>query len=88
MVDPKLVDFNQVPKKFCDGAIGAVNKEIFFFALTSGNTIDAFATSPQIMKSIQMWMSKQVEDYEKRFGVINMDQESPIKVTDVKGSAE
>lgn len=87
MVDPTKIDFNQVPKKFCDGAVGAYGKELFSFALTSGNTLDSFATTPQIMKSITLWMSKQLQDYEKQFGEIDMTPaqiQSPIQISDLK----
>jgi len=87
MVDPTKIDFNQVPKKFFDGAVGAYGKELFSFALTSGNTLDSFATTPQIMKSITLWMSKQLQDYEKQFGEIDMTPaqiQSPIQISDLK----
>lgn len=86
MIDPKKIDFNQIPKKFCDGAIGAYGKDIFTFAFTSGNNLDSFATTPQIMKSIAGWMNGQVERYEKQFGVIDMTPpqiQSPIQVADL-----
>ena len=86
MIDPTKIDINQLPKKFCDGAIGAYGKEVFSFALTSGNNLDSFATTPQIMKSIAVWMDKQVKDYEKQFGEIDMTPsqiESPIQMADL-----
>lgn len=86
MVDPTKVNMNQLPKKFIDGAIGAHGKELFSFALTSGNNLDSFATTPQIMKSIASWMTKQVENYEKQFGVIDMTPPkvvSPLQISDL-----
>lgn len=86
MIDPKKVDFNQLPKKFCDGAIGAYGKEIFSFAIASGNSIDCFATTPQIMKSIANWAMSQVQNYEKQFGEIDMTPpqiQSPIQIADL-----
>jgi hypothetical protein len=86
MIDPSKIDFNQIPKKFCDGAIGAYGKEVFSFAFTSGNSIDSFASTPQTMKSISMWMSDQIRNYEKQYGEIDMippDIESPIQVSDL-----
>lgn len=86
MIDPAKIDLNQLPKKFCDGAIGAYNKEIFSFALTSGNNLDTFVATPQIMKSISIWMSSQVDKYEKQFGEISMVSpaiESPIQAADL-----
>lgn len=86
MIDPTKVDMNQLPKKFIDGAIGAHGKEIFSFALTSGNNLDSFATTPQVMKSIAVWINKQVENYEKQFGVIDMTPPkvvSPLQASDL-----
>ncbi|HRZ30385.1 MAG TPA: hypothetical protein P5274_01820 [Candidatus Paceibacterota bacterium] len=91
MVDPKQVDFNQLPKKFCDGALGAHGKDLFSFALTSGNSLDSFATTPQIMKSIALWLNGQIQSYEKQFGEIDMATlkvQSPIQIADLKKSDE
>ena len=87
MIDPTKIDFNQLPKKFCDGAIGAYGKEIFSFGITSGNSIDSFATTPQIMKSMSIWLNNQVQNYEKQFGEIDMTPpkiQSPIQMADLK----
>jgi len=87
MIDPKKVDMNQLSKKFCDGAIGAYGKDVFSFALTSGNSLDSFATTPQIMKSIAIWINGQVQNYEKQFGEIDMTPpqiSSPLQMADLK----
>ena len=86
MIDPKKIDINELPKKLCDGAIGGFNKEIFSFALTSGNSLDSFAATPQIMKSIAVWISGQVGNYEKQFGEIDMNPpqiQSPLQAADL-----
>lgn len=86
MINPNKIDFNQIPKRFCDGAVGTYRKDLFSFAFTSGNNIDAYATTPIIMKSITMWMNEQVKNYEKKFGEINMtppEIESPIQINDL-----
>ena len=86
MIDPKKINMNELPKKFVDGAIGAYGREFFSFALTSGNTLDSYSTTPRIMKSIATWMSKQVENYEKQFGVIDMTPPkvlSPLQASDL-----
>jgi len=69
---------NQLPKKFIDGAIGSYGKYIFSFALTSGDELNSFTTTPQIMKSIASWMNERIESYEKDFGKIDM---TPPKIT-------
>lgn len=86
MIDPTKVDFNQLPKKYCDGAVGAYGKEIFSFAIVSGNNLDAFATSPQTMKSIAKWMDAQIQNYENQYGEISMtppELQSPIQAADL-----
>jgi hypothetical protein len=86
MIDPKKININELPKKLCDGAIGGWNKEIFSFALTSGNSLDSFAATPQVMKSIAVWISGQVENYEKQFGEIDITPpqiQSPIQAADL-----
>lgn len=86
MIDPTKVNMNQLPKKFIDGAIGAFGKDFFSFAMTSGNNLDSFATTPHVMKSIANWMNKQIENYEKQFGVIDMTPPkilSPLQVSDL-----
>lgn len=87
MIDPTKVDINQLPKKFIDGALGGHARDVFSFALTSGNNLDSFATTPQVMKSIAIWMNTQVQAYEKTFGEIDMNPpkiNSPIQVADLK----
>lgn len=86
MIDPTKIDINQLPKKFCDGALGAFGKELFMFALTSGNNLDSFATTPQLMKSIATWMNDQVQNYEKQYGQIDMTPaqiQSPLQGADL-----
>lgn len=87
MIDPTKINLNELPKKLCDGAIGAYGKEFFSFVLTSGNNLDSFASTPQIMKSISIWMDTQIQNYEKQFGEINMAPpqiQSPIQIADLK----
>ena len=92
MIDPTKVNMNELPKKFIDGAIGAYGKEIFSFALTSGNNLDSsFATTPQVMKSIAVWINGQVQNYEKTFGVIDMTVpkiSSPLQMADLKNPGD
>ncbi len=88
MIDPTKVDMNQLQKKFIDGALGGHARDFFSFVLTSGNNIDSsFATTPQVMKSIAIWINTQVQTYEKTFGEIDMTLpkiNSPIQMADLK----
>ncbi|MBY0376620.1 DUF3467 domain-containing protein [Patescibacteria group bacterium] len=86
MIDPTKINMSQLPKKFIDGAIASHGKEGFSFAMTSGNNLDSFATTPTIMKSIAELLTKQVESYEKQFGEIDMKPPeiiSPIQASDL-----
>lgn len=86
MIDPTKVNLNTLPKKYIDGALGTYGKGIFYFALTSGNNLDSFASTPQVTKSIATWMAKQVENYEKQFGTIDMTPPatvSPLQISDL-----
>ncbi|MDE2031178.1 MAG: hypothetical protein KGI58_02905 [Patescibacteria group bacterium] len=87
MIDPQKIDFNQLPKKFGDGAIGAFNKDVFYFGITSGNNLDVYATTPRVMKDIAIFFNKHIENYEKQFGVIDMSAPlipSPLHSSDLK----
>jgi len=91
MVDPTKVDFSQLPKKFCDGALGAFNKEAIMFCMASGNNLDPYATTPKIAKSIALFFTQQIENYEKQFGTIDMsvsDIPSPFQSADFKPGEE
>ena len=72
MIDPQKIDFNQLPKKFCDGAVGSFAKDIFSIGITSGNNLDSFALTPRTMKDIAIFFNNHVENYEKKFGIIDM----------------
>ena len=87
MIDPKKIDLDTLPKKLCDGAIGGYNKEIFSFVLTSGNNLDSFAATPRTMKSISLWMTEQIANYERANGAIDMNPpeiHSPLQISDLK----
>jgi hypothetical protein len=91
MIDPTKINMNELPKKFVDGAVGGYGKDVFSFALTSGNNLDSYATTPQVMKSIAMWANGQVQNYEKQFGEIDMTPpqiQSPIQMADLKNPGE
>jgi hypothetical protein len=91
MIDPAKINMNHLPKKFCDGALGSFGKDLFAFALTSGNNLDSFATSPHIMKSISIWMNGQIENYEKQYGEIDMAPPkilSPIQISNLKNPGD
>lgn len=91
MIDPSKVDINRLPKRFVDGALGSYGNNFFTFAMTSGDELYTFATTPQVMKSIAAWMARVVKDYEKQHGKIDMAPPkivSPIQVSDLGDGGE
>jgi len=86
MIDHKKVNFDQIPKKFADGAIGAMTKDSIFVGFTSGQNVDMFASSPRVMKSISQFLKRHIENYETNFGEIDMTPPpipSPIQSSDL-----
>jgi hypothetical protein len=86
MIDPTKVNLDELPKKFCDGAIGGFNKDTFIIVPTSGTDLTPLITTPQIAKSIAAWMQDNIASYEKQFGVIDMTLPqipSPIQSSDL-----
>jgi hypothetical protein len=89
MIDPAKIDLNQLPKKFCDGAIGGFNKDTFIIVPTSGSELTPFVTTPQIAKSIATWLLNNVQEYERQFGEIDINPpqiQSPIQMADLNAS--
>ena len=91
MVDPTKIDFNMLPKKFCDGALGNFSKGAIMFSVTSGNSLDSYATTPQVAKGMAIFFTQQIENYEKQFGVIDMttpEIASPFQSADFDANAK
>lgn len=91
MIDPKQIDIMTIPKAFCDGAFGNFGKDFVVFCVTSGDKIDAFATTPAVAKSISVWLSKLIAQYEEHHGTIDMKPTkiiSPIQFSDLKSDDE
>ena len=84
------MDFNKIPKQFCENVVAGHSQENFVLLMSVGETAQAYALTPAHMKRLVQSLSHQVEDYEKNFGVINAkwspEIESPIQSKDIKGS--
>ncbi|MCX6786428.1 MAG: hypothetical protein NTU85_01235 [Candidatus Kaiserbacteria bacterium] len=84
------MDFNKIPKQFCENVVAGHSQENFVLLMSVGETAQAYALSPQHMKRLAQSLAHQVEEYEKSFGVINTKWspgiESPIQSKDIKGS--
>ena len=86
------MDFNKIPKQFCENVVAGHSAENFVMIMSVGETANAYALTPQHMKRLVQSLSHQVEEYEKKFGAINAKWspgiESPLQTKDIKGSGE
>ena len=84
------MDFNKIPKQFCENVVAGHSEENFVMIMSVGETANAYALTPPHMKRLVQSLSHQVEEYEKKFGPINAKWspgiESPIQSKDIKGS--
>jgi len=86
------MDFNKIPKQFCENVFAGHSEENFVLLMSVGEQAQAYALTPQHMKRLVQSLTHQVEEYEKKFGVINAKWspgiESPIQSKDIKGSGK
>jgi hypothetical protein len=85
-----LMDFNKIPKQFCENVVAGHSQENFVLIMSVGETANAYALTPPHMKRLVQSLAHQVGEYEKKFGSINAKWspgiESPIQSKDIKGS--
>ena len=84
------MDFNKIPKQFCENVVAGHSEENFVMLMSVGETAHAYALTPAHMKRLVQSLSHQVGEYEKKFGPISAKWspgiESPIQSKDIKGS--
>ncbi|HCR52451.1 TPA: hypothetical protein DIV48_02260 [Candidatus Kaiserbacteria bacterium] len=84
------MDFNKIPKQFCENVIAGHSEENFVLLMSVGETAHAYALTPQHMKRLVQSLVHQLGEYEKKFGTINAKWvpgiESPLQSKDIKGS--
>lgn len=84
------MDFNAIPKQFCESVVAGHSEENFVMIMNVGNAANAYALTPPHMKRLVQSLSHQLSEYEKKFGTIQAtwspDIESPIQSKDIKGS--
>lgn len=83
------MDFNKVPKQFCENITVAFSQEFFVMGMLTGESGVMYALSPQHMKRLSQYLAHQIADYEKQFGAINAEWvpgiQSPIQTKDIMG---
>jgi len=82
------MDFNKIPKQFCENVLAGHSQEFFVLAMNVGDTTHAYALTPQHMKRLAQSLIHQIDAYEKEFGVIDAKWspgiESPIQPKDIR----
>lgn len=82
------MDFNKIPKQFCENVVAGHSEENFVMIMSVGETANAYALTPPHMKRLVQSLTHQVEEYEKKFGPIQAKWspgiESPIQSKDIK----
>ena len=86
------MDFNKIPKQFCENVVAGHSQENFVLLMNVGETANAYALTPPHMKRVVQSLTHQLDEYEKKFGTIDAKWspgiESPIQIKDIRGSGE
>jgi len=65
------MDFNKIPKLFCESLTIGFAKHAFYFGFSSGVNQSAFAVPPEVAKGLIEGLTQKVAEYEKAFGPID-----------------
>lgn len=86
------MDFNKIPKQFCENVVAGHSEENFIMIMSVGETANAYALTPPHMKRLVQSLTHQVAEYEKKFGPIiakwSPGIESPLQSKDIHGDKE
>lgn len=86
------MDFNKIPKQFCENVVAGHSEENFVMVMSVGETAQAYALTPPHMKRLVQSLAHQLAEYEKKFGPIQAQWspgiESPIQSKDIKRGTE
>lgn len=84
------MDFNKIPKQFCENVVAGHTEENFVMIMSVGETASAYALTPPHMKRLIQSLTHQISEYEKKFGTIQAKWspgiESPIQSKDIGGT--
>ncbi len=86
------MDFNTIPKQFCENVVVGHSQEYFAIVMNVGETVQAYALTPQHLKRLSQSLLHQLEEYEKKFGTIDAKWspgiESPLQPKDILPGGE
>ncbi len=63
-------DLETAPKLFCESIKVGFTPEFFVMALSSGSQVATFAITPEHCKRLQMYLSHEINEYEKKHKTI------------------
>ncbi len=80
------IDFSQLPKSLADTVSINFNQHHFLFAVASGQSVAAFAFPPELMKAFADGLPAKIQEYEERYGKIDLSGaeggiQSPIQIS-------
>lgn len=73
------MDWNKLPKQFCDSTSVAFRDESFFVAMTAGSNGTAYSLTPKHAKNFLKSLQYAIEKYEEQFGEIESNWEPGVK---------
>ena len=83
------MDLTKIPKQFCENIAVALSKEYFVMSMLTGEAGVTYALTPQHMKRLSQYITYQIAEYEKQFGVIDATWtpgvQSPLQTKDIMG---
>jgi len=86
------MDWNKLPKQFCDRTACAFADESFFVVMMAGTSGTAYAMNPKHAKAFLKSLQHNIDKYEKQFGEIESDWQpgvkSPIQPSDLSAGKE
>jgi len=79
----KINELEKAPKLFCENIKMGYTKEYFVIALSSGEQATFYSLTPEHAKRLKMYLSHEIEGFEKEHGVIqatwNPNVVSPVQ---------
>lgn len=67
----KPEDLKNAPKLFCENIQIGKSNEYFAIGLSSGNQAQIFTLTPAHAKRLLQYLSYEIDEFEKEYGVIN-----------------
>lgn len=73
------MDFNKIPKQFCENVVAGHSEENFVMIMSVGETANAYALTPPNMKRLVQSLTHQVEEYEKSLALFRQSGRQALR---------